>query len=388
MWIFRSGMVLAAYIGMNIYSGLRVFSLVKYFFPSFRALIYWPLFLLCSFSYILVFFLRLNGIQPLRRIAMISLPALVYLFLALLVFDAARILLHVTGVMPKAPFFSAAAAGSALCFTVIMMIYGYFHARSIKTNYYEITLNKTVNESLSGGFRIALVSDLHIGSAVDRKWLGKIVDAVNETKPDLICLAGDLFDNNVSTLEDSEGITAELRRLNAAFGVYACQGNHDVDRMSLRNESSVDRTKEFLTKAGVDFLLDEVSFIAETFYIVGRRDLRPIGMAHSRKSAAELCSGLDRTRPLIIIEHQPLNFPELEEAGVDLILSGHTHRGQFFPGNIATKYIYKNAGAEHYGFWKGRTAQAVISSGAGVWGPPIRIATDSEVAVLDIKFKY
>jgi predicted MPP superfamily phosphohydrolase len=373
---------------MNIYSGLRVFNLLKYFFPSFKALIYWPLFLICSLSYLLVFFLRLNWMQSLRRIAMVSLPALVYLFLALLILDAVRILLRITGVMPNNPVYFAAAAGLALCFTVIMMIYGYFHARGIKTNYYEITLNKAVNESFEGGIRIALISDLHVGSSVDRKWLGKIVDAVNDTKPDLICIAGDIFDNNVTALPDSEGITAELRRLNAVFGVFACQGNHDVDRMSLRSESSVDRTQEFLKKAGVDFLLDEVSLIAGAFYLAGRRDFRPIGMANSRKSAVELISGLDRTKPIIIMEHQPLSVPELDEAGVDLILSGHTHRGQFCPGNIATKYIYKNAGAVHYGFWKGRTAQAVVSSGAGVWGPPIRIATDSEVAVLDIKFKY
>ena len=71
---------------------------------------------------------------------------------------------------------------------------------------------------------------------------------------------------------------------------------------------------------------------------------------------------------------------------MDLVLSGHTHKGQFFPGNIITEYIFKKAGAVHYGYWKGRYTQAVVSSGAGVWGPPIRIATNSEAAVVNIKF--
>ena len=68
-------------------------------------------------------------------------------------------------------------------------------------------------------------------------------------------------------------------------------------------------------------------------------------------------------------------------------MSGHTHRGQFFPGNIATSRIFRNAGALHYGHWKGAVAQGIITSGIGVWGPALRIGTDSEVAVIDVVFE-
>jgi predicted MPP superfamily phosphohydrolase len=236
------------------------------------------------------------------------------------------------------------------------------------------------------GFRVALISDLHIGSTVGQKWLANIVDAVNSTNPDLICIAGDLFDGNIDAINDLEDIAFELRRFEARFGVYACQGNHDVDRISLREGADTDRIQEFLEKAGVTFLLDEVLLIVERFYLAGRRDARPIGGRDGRKTAAELIAGLDRYRPLIILNHQPLDFQAEEEAGAALILSGHTHAGQFFPGNLATARIYRKPASVHYGLWQGRTAQAVVSSGAGVWGPPIRVGTKSEVVVIDVGF--
>jgi predicted MPP superfamily phosphohydrolase len=132
--------------------------------------------------------------------------------------------------------------------------------------------------------------------------------------------------------------------------------------------------------------LDEIVMPLDSIYLAGRKDARPIGLRQERKSAAELTAGLDESRALIFMDHQPVDYSNLEKAGADLILSGHTHRGQFFPGNLATKMIFKKAGATHYGLWQGSSAQGVVSSGAGVWGPPIRIATGAEVALIDIVF--
>jgi predicted MPP superfamily phosphohydrolase len=175
------------------------------------------------------------------------------------------------------------------------------------------------------------------------------------------------------------------------LGVFACQGNHDVDRLSLREGAATDRVREFLEKSGIVFLFDEVVLVADRFYLAGRRDARPIGGAdpsnrRERKTAAELTAGLDLSRPLIVMDHQPVDYPSVEAAGADLILSGHTHRGQFFPGNVITARMFRKAGAVDYGYWQGRSAQGVVSSGAGVWGPPIRIGTFSEVAAVDINF--
>ena len=386
MWLFRSGLVLLAYVGINIYTGIRVFALIKYFFPSVRALFFWPLYILFCYSFIWMMQVRVTWLRPLRQVGMNSLPVLFYFFLGLVVLDLLRLFLRYSGLIPNNSAYSAASTGIALGIAVIVMVYGAFHARAVHTAHYTITIEKDKGAPPKGALRIVLVSDLHIGSTVGRKWTARIVDAVNRAEPDIICLAGDIFDGNIDTTPDLEGVGEELRRLSAPLGVFACQGNHDVDRLSFREEGRTDRIYDFLKTVNIDFLLDEVVLIADRFYLIGRRDARPIGSSQVRKTAAELVSGIDTSKPLVFLDHQPVDFKGEEEADADLILSGHSHRGQFFPGNVATKRIYKNAGAVHYGYWRGLSAQGVVSSGAGVWGPPLRIATQSEVVVIDIVF--
>jgi predicted MPP superfamily phosphohydrolase len=385
MWQILAGVVLLVYTGINIYTGVRILDLARHFLPSFWALVFWPLYFLFCYSFILTLFLRLDRVRPLRQAALYALPFVIYFFLALLVIDGARLVLRLMN-RPPSPGFSLAGTGIALGLALLAMIYGAFHARDIRTVHYEITLNK----DLGGSLRIAHISDLHLGVSVGRKWAANIVDAVNRTKPDLICITGDIFDNNLDAIRDLDGVAAELRRLQAPLGVYACLGNHDVDRISLsalREGFPLVRIYDFLKKANIILLEDEVELVAERFYLAGRRDARPIGLRQERKSAAELTAGLDKSRPIIFLDHQPVDFPGNEGAGADLILSGHTHKGQFFPGNIFTARIYKKAGAVHYGYWRGNAAQGIVTSGSGVWGPPIRIATNSEVAVIDIKFE-
>ena len=387
MMLLRAGIALLAYTGINIYTGIRVLGLVKYFLPFFKTFIFWPLYLLFCYSFFWVYLLRLSGIQPLRLAAMYSLPLLVYFLFVLLFFDAVFLVLRLMN-RPPSPVFSPAGTAIALGLALLAMIYGTFHARDIRTVHYEITLNKGEGAPL----RIAHISDLHVSATVGRKWVANIVDAVNRTKPDIICITGDIFDTGFDAIRDLDGVAVELRRFSAPLGVYACPGNHDVDRVSAdslfsgREGAGLDRIHDFLKSADIILLLDEVELVADRFYLAGRRDARPIGFRQERKTAALLGAGLDKSLPLIFLDHQPLDFLREEEAGADLILSGHTHKGQFFPGNIFTAYIFRKAGAVHYGYWRGRSAQAVVSSGAGIWGPPIRIATNSEVAVVDIQF--
>ncbi|MDR0447630.1 MAG: metallophosphoesterase [Treponema sp.] len=386
MWLFRSGLFLFAYVVMNIYTGIRFLTLVRYFFPSLKALVFWPIYLIFCYSFVLIMLLRLGWLRPLRQGAMNSLPALVYFFFALLVLDLIRLVYRLLRHAPLSQGLSAAFTGLALGLTVLVMIYGAFVARSIRPTHYEITLKKNPGQDV---LRIALISDLHIGTVVGRKWLANIVDAANRTEPDIICIAGDIFDNNINAIQDVEGVARELRRFNAPLGVYACPGNHDVDRISFGGTNpergGTDNINNFLKGAGILLLQDEVLLITDSFYLAGRRDIRPIGGLNIRKSAVELIEGIDKSKPLIVMDHQPVDFPGIEDAGADLILSGHTHKGQFFPGNIATARIFKEAGAVHYGYWQGNSAQAVVTSGAGVWGPPIRVATRSEVSVIDVR---
>ena len=402
MWLFFGGIVLLVYAGINIYTGFNVLQLFKYFLPSSKAFIFWPIYFLFCYSFLFILFLRFDRFRPLRQAAMYVLPFLVYFCFALVILDGLRFGLRFFGHFSLSPGFSAAGTGIALCLVILAMVYGTFHARDIRTVHYNVTLNKsgTGQPGQVSALRLVLVSDLHIGTTVDRKWVANIVDTVNKAGPDIICIAGDIFDNDFAAVRNLDGIGTELRRLKAPLGVYACPGNHDVDRISLRQTASGgsassaaggsagnDRIREFLKKEDIVYLEDELRLVNDSFYLVGRKDARPIGLRQERKSAAELTADLDKSRPVIFLDHEPVDFPREEAAGADLILSGHTHRGQFCPGNIITAEIYKRAGAVSYGYWQGHTAQGVVSSGAGLWGPPIRIGTDSEAAVLDIVFR-
>jgi predicted MPP superfamily phosphohydrolase len=385
MWLLRSGIFLLAYIGINIYTGIRLFTLIKYFLPSLRHFIFWPFYIIFCFFFLWINLLRFGLLRPLRSAAMNSLPALFYFFLALVILDLARFVLQRFHVLSGSLVYSVAGVIIAMGIAALVMVYGIFNARDIHTVYYNVALKKNLSGQ-EAGLRVALISDLHIGTTVSRKWIANIVDAVNKTKPDIICIAGDVFDNGIDMVTDLEGVAEELRRFDAPLGVYACPGNHDVDRFSFRGEGKTEHIHDFLKTVNIDFLQDEVVLIKDDFYLAGRKDARPIGIREERKPVSELAAGLDKSRPLIVMDHQPVDFKGNEEAGADLIFSGHTHRGQFFPGNIATKRIFRAAGAVHYGYWRGRSSQAVVSSGAGVWGPPIRVATRSEVAVVDVWF--
>ena len=384
MWLFGSGLFLVAYLGINLYTGIRVFALLKYFLPSFRALIFWPVYFIFCYSFILLAFVRSGWTRPFRLAGMSSIPAVFYFFLALLILDGIRFFLQHSGYIPRSTIYSAAGTGIAICLSVITMICGVYNARNIRTVRYTISINKSAGFS---SLRIALVSDLHIGETVGRKWVANIVDAINKTEPDMICMAGDIFDSGFEGISDLDAIGVELMRLKAPLGVYACPGNHDVDRLSLRQAGGTSGIRAFLETANIVFLEDEIVLPADSFCLIGRRDARPIGLRQERKPAAELSADIDGSRIIIFMDHQPVDYINLEKAGADLILSGHTHRGQFFPGNLATKLIFKKAGATHYGYWQGETAQGIVSSGAGLWGPPIRVATGSEVVVVDIVFR-
>ena len=392
MWLFRSTIVLLVFFIINIYTGLKVFSVLRFFLPSLRAFVFWPPFIiLCNF-FLLIHLLRLDRIQFLRQISMYSLPVIIYFFLGLLVLDTLVFALRLFKNNPS-PAFTAAGTGLVMALVFLVLLYGSFHARNIQTVNYSINLSKDLADRPGriNKLQAVLVSDMHIGRTVDMKWLAKIVDTVNEARPDIIFIAGDIFDNNIQTLNNPEGTMAELKRFSAPLGVYACPGNHDVDRLSLRETVATNRIQTFLKDADIILLQDEVILLKDSLYLIGRRDAsnrgyNPSGTSRERKSAAELTVGLDLTLPVIFLDHQPTDFISEELSGADLILSGHTHKGQFFPGNIATAYLSGKNGSVHYGYWKGSSAQAVVSSGAGVWGPPFRIATNSEIAVLNIKF--
>ena len=273
---------------------------------------------------------------------------------------------------------------------IVTSIYGFVHVRNMKTTNYEVSINKEVAEL--GSMRIALVADQHLGYTIGVKDMDKMVLKINEANPDLVCFVGDIFDNDFDALDDVEGIRAAFANIKSTYGVYTCWGNHDVEEplfsgFSVNSKSEAirdSRMDELLLSAGIHLLEDEAILIDDKFYIIGRLDYQKTGDGtNNRQSIEALMTDVDTSKPVILLDHQPREFAEIAAAGVDLDLSGHTHAGQLFPMNLTNSFTWENG----YGLMQKDNLTSIVTSGVGVYGPAMRVFTDSEVVIIDVTYQ-
>jgi uncharacterized protein len=255
-----------------------------------------------------------------------------------------------------------------ISFFVIIFMVGSFNAWNPIVRNYEVTIPQTVEQP---NLKILMASDLHLGPIVGESHLQKLIEIADEVEPDVILLAGDIIDDHIEPfLEHNMG--GMMKKLNAPLGVYAISGNHDVygnDLPQLVHE---------MERAGIRVLRDEAVLINDQFYIVGRKDLAE----GNRKEIHLLVRELEKTKPVIMLDHQPTELDEAEKTGVDLLLSGHTHKGQLAPANLITGMLFENDG----GYLRKEALHSFVSSGLGTWGPPLRIGSRSEVMVINLNF--
>lgn len=268
--------------------------------------------------------------------------------------------------------------------------YGMVHVGNIKTSTYDITVNKAC--AAGNELKVVLIADMHMGYSIGEEQMTKMVRRINDQNPDLVCIAGDIFDNDYSALQNPDKLIEIYRSIKSKYGVYACYGNHDVVENLVggftvpfgdvqKNETEMN---DFLEKANIKLLQDQTQLVDQAFYVIGRRDYSKPGTENgSRKSIKDLMEGVDRTKPVLLIDHQPKDLQEVADAGVDVDLSGHTHDGQIFPGNLTIRLLWENA----CGYLKKDNMHSIVTSGVGIWGPAMRVGTDSEIAVININFK-
>lgn len=280
-----------------------------------------------------------------------------------------------------------------LCFLVVgaFSTYGVIHAKKIVVNSYQVQIDKKVDKF--SNLKVALVSDLHFGYNSSLSHVKKMVKLINESDPDVVVIAGDIFDNSYEAIYKPDKIIQEIKKIKTKYGVYAVYGNHDIDEKILagftfswkKNKNLNDpRMTSFLEKANVKLLRDESLLIDDSFYLVGRIDYHKYGMeVEKRKTIEELVSSFDKSKPIILIDHEPYELEKIAKVGVDLDLSGHTHNGQMFPSNVFIKFIWKNP----HGLLKVDNMYSAVTSGVGVYGPNMRVGTTAEVMVLDLSFK-
>lgn len=318
-----------------------------------------------------------------------------YTLVIILLADFGRILLkyvfHASWIHSRTAFTVA----GAICALLILLLSacGIFHAKYIKTTSYDVIINKTIPERTS--MKIVLLADTHFGYNAGVLHARELVRKINKQKPDLVCIAGDIFDNEYDAIRNPEKLEKTLRGIKSTYGVYACWGNHDLNEEILAgftfkhkdgdlSDIKDPRMKKFLKDSNIHILEDESVLINDQFYVIGRKDASLTEKIHeTRKAPTQLTEKLDRDKPIIMIDHQPKELQELADAGVDLDLCGHTHDGQTFPGNFTIKLMWENP----CGLLSKDNMTNITTSGAGVWGPAMRIGTDSEICSINIQLK-
>ena len=292
-----------------------------------------------------------------------------YLFLSFLAVDIVRIANYFIGFAPAGmAVFRFWAMIGTLFVTSFALIYGNYKFKHPDV----VTLNLTVDKPLQNKtLKIVAASDIHLGITIDKSRLKKYVQLINNQHPDIVLLAGDVTDRSIVPVINQH-MDEELGTIKAPLGVYAISGNHEF------YAETINATAEYLRKAGITYLRDESVLVGKDFYVVGRDDRTN----HNRKKLNEIMNGLDHTKPIILLDHQPFNLHEAEESGVDLQISGHTHNGQFFPGQFFVRRMYELG----YGYMKKGKTNYYVSSGLGLWGPQYRIGTQSEIVVINLKY--
>ena len=273
----------------------------------------------------------------------------------------------------------------AILFVTGMCIYGMVHAVHIYTIRYEVPSKKDAH------LKIALVADLHLGYSIGSHQMEEMVEKINAEEPDVVVIAGDIFDNEYDAIYEPDRVADLLAGLKSRYGTYACYGNHDIEepvlagftfRQSEKKESDP-RMDEFLKDANITLLRDEGMLIDGKFYLYGRPDAhRPGRGIETRKTPDEITAGLDKDKPIIVLDHQPKELQELADAGVDIDLCGHTHDGQMFPGNLTIKLMWENA----CGYLQKGKMHNIVTSGVGLFGPNMRVGTKAEICPITIYF--
>ena len=283
---------------------------------------------------------------------------LLYLFMAFLLLDIGRWVHLVPATFLKNSW-SGTLAVTAFMF--IIFLYGNIHYHQKVRQPLMLTTGKTLSRKM----KVVMLSDLHLGYHNRRSEFAKWVDKINEEKADLILVAGDIIDKNIQPLEEQE-MHQEFLRLNAP--VVACLGNHEY----YGGESNA---LLFYKKADITLLRDSVTTVGD-LCIIGRDDRSN----PKRKTLSELMKGVDSTKYLVVLDHQPIQLEEAEQNGIDFQLSGHTHHGQVWPISWITESIYECA----FGEWQRGSTRYYVTSGIGIWGGKFRIGTRSEYVVAEI----
>lgn len=368
--------ILLIYSGLSLYIGWNGWLLLSTLFDLKNAGVYAMFTALLAYAYLIGRAAYGTPLRPaaeaLKVIGSYWFAVLEYSVLLLPAANAIALILKAAGA--EKTVYIAGVGCTALAVLAALLIRGSRNAWSPVIRTYRVHLPKQAGKLPR--LRIAMASDLHLGSIVGNRHLERLIAKIEEINPDLILLPGDILDDDIEPYL-RKNMSAVLGKLKAPLGVYAVTGNHEYIG------GKVPEFVAAMDAIGIRVLMDEAALVADSFYVVGRKDKASGGFAGDRRlSIEELTAPLDRSLPLILLDHQPSDIANAAENGIDISVSGHTHRGQMMPNHLITRRLFEL----DWGYLKKGGLHAVVSSGFGTWGPPVRIGSRSEVVRIDVEF--
>lgn len=306
-----------------------------------------------------------NSVSSIGRIvyllASISMGFTLYLIMSVLLVDLVHFLVKAKPVIYGM---------TAILIASVVTVFGIWHSYNLKTTFVEIPIKGITNE-----IRAAHISDLHIGHFRGKNFIQKIVDSTKKLDIDVVFLTGDLFDGKIKLNRE---VISPFEQLEVP--IYFVEGNHD-------DYSDPERIKQELRETGIIVLENEVVTWGE-FQIIGLDHMPADSHAVDMHATLEHATikdilptlDFDREKPSILLHHSPVGIKYASEHGIDLYLAGHTHGGQLFPVNYIAKLMFPyNRGLYEYNGTK-----IYVSQGTGTFGPPLRVGTRSEIAIVNL----
>jgi len=360
--------------GINLYLSHRIHQCLLHFFPKCSKWYTVAFFLAMMLGMILGFIRSMLPISPVLRnvlgtVSSYWMGIFVYLLLFMLLADVLYLILRCFLPVSPTRFLTILAA---IVFAIGTSAYGFVHANDLQHVSYDVPVSDMHAEET----KLVMISDLHLGAVSSEKRLAKIVQEINVLRPDLICIAGDFFDNDFHAIHSPEKAAQTLKELQAKYGVYVCPGNHDSGQ-------TVPDMLRFWEDCGIRLLADDYIVIDDRLILAGRLDPSPIGGFDGRRRAPleTVLSDAPKGLPVIVMDHNPISAASYG-SGVSLVLSGHTHKGQIFPGSLITRRMYD---VDH-GRWQkdSNSPYVIVTSGVGTWGMPMRVGTDSEIVSITL----
>lgn len=279
---------------------------------------------------------------------------------------------RIVGRLRGRPVTPDAKAVAAVALTAVYLGAGVFAAFHVSETHYALTTDKPLP---GGSLRIVEIADSHLGITLDGPRFAEQMRRVNDAHPDAVLVVGDFVDDD-STAEDMRVACAALGELDAP--VYFSYGNHDLGYFNYRNFTAAELLGE-LEKNGVTVLADEALTAAGGWILVGREDRS----MPRRAAAVALTEGLDASRYIVMMDHQPNDYDAEAATPADLVLSGHTHGGHIFPmGQLA---VLTGVNDRRCGYERRNGTDFIVTSGISGWAIPIKTGTWSEYVVIDIE---